>query len=76
MPPASIRNRIDITLPSDGMLINYFYVFKQKGMWKLWLDVVRRQDAEMSSIGIFVATADTACFNSIMEMHIKVKFQF
>lgn len=55
---------------------DYCYVFKQKGTWKLWIDIVRRQEPELDQHGVFVATADTARYSHLIEMHIKVLIKF
>lgn len=51
---------------------DYYYVFKQKGTWKLWADLVRRQEPEVNQHGIQVATVDSARYSHLVEMHIKV----
>lgn len=53
---------------------DYYYVFKQKGTWKLWADLVRRQEPEVNQHGIQVATVDSARYSHLVEMHIKVSF--
>lgn len=50
---------------------DYCYIFKQKGTWKLWIDIVRRQDPEIIPQGVYVATADTARFSYMIDLHIK-----
>lgn len=71
-PPQNIKNRLDISIPSEGTLADYFYVFKQKGAWKSWSDFVRRLEPEISHLGIQVATVDTARYSHLLELHIKV----
>lgn len=71
-PPASIQNRLDITLPTEGNLCEYVYIFKQKGGWKYWADLVRRQEPEVSPLGIQVVTVDTGRYSMLLEMHVKV----
>ncbi|XP_031627371.1 dynein heavy chain 12, axonemal [Contarinia nasturtii] len=70
-PPTSIKNRIDVSIPSEGYLNDYYYVFKQKGTWKLWADLVRRQEPEINQYGVQVATVDTARYSHLVEMHMK-----
>lgn len=73
MPPASIKSRIDMSIPSEGCINDYYYIFKQKGTWKLWSDLVRRQEPEITQHGVQVATIDSARYSYLVEMHIKVK---
>lgn len=70
--PANIKSRIDISIPNEGCLNDYYYVFKQKGTWKLWADLVRRQEPEVNQHGVQVATVDSARYSHLVEMHIKV----
>lgn len=60
-------------MPSEGYLIEYLYVFKQKGAWKYWPDMVRRQEPEMCATGIQVPTLDTGRYMHLLELHVKVK---
>lgn len=61
-----------MSIPSEGNLADYFYVFKQKGAWKSWSDSVRRQEPDISQWGIQVATIDTARYSHLLELHVKV----
>lgn len=72
--PLSIKNRIDISIPSDGCINDYYYVFKQKGSWKLWCDLVKRQESDVNQYGIQVVTVDSARYSYLVEMHIKVGY--
>lgn len=60
-----------MAIPSEGYLHDYYYMFKQKGTWKLWADLVRRQEPEVNQYGVQVATVDTARYSHLVEMHIK-----
>lgn len=72
-PPSHIKNRLDMSLPSEGNMADYFYVFKQKGAWKSWADFVRRFEPDISHLGIQVATVDTARYSHLLELHVKVR---
>lgn len=52
---------------------DYYYVFKQKGSWKLWSDLVKRQEPDVNQYGIQVVTVDSARYSYLVEMHIKVR---
>lgn len=62
-----------MSIPNEGCLNDYYYVFKQKGTWKLWADLVRRQEPEINQHGVQVATVDSTRYSYLVEMHIKVK---
>lgn len=51
---------------------DYYYVFKQKGLWKLWSDLVKRQEPDVNQYGVQVVTVDSARYSYLVEMHIKV----
>lgn len=51
---------------------DYYYVFKQKGSWKLWSDFVKRQESDVNQYGVQVATVDSARYSFLVDMHIKV----
>lgn len=50
---------------------DYCYIFKQKGTWKLWIDIIRRQEPEIIPQGVYVATADTARYSYMFDLHMK-----
>lgn len=62
----------DISLPSEGLLFDYFYIYKQKGAWKHWPELVRRMEIEDSALGMQVPTIDTARYSQMIDLHIKV----
>lgn len=70
--PVNLKNRLDISLPSEGNLADYVYLFKQKGTWKVWSDLVRRQEPEETVLGTHVTTTDTGRYSHLLEIHIKV----
>lgn len=70
--PGCLKGKIDISIPMEGNLTEYVYIFKQKGAWKHWPDLVRRQEPEISSLGIQVSTIDTGRYMHLLQLHIKV----
>uniref|UniRef100_A0A1B0CH71 Dyneins heavy chain n=1 Tax=Lutzomyia longipalpis TaxID=7200 RepID=A0A1B0CH71_LUTLO len=73
--PESV-GRIEVTLPTEGLLVEYCYHFKQKGMWKYWPDIVRRMEPETTPLGMQVPTIDTARYSYLFELLIKNKKPF
>lgn len=69
--PTTLKNRLDISLPTEGNLADYVYLFKQKGAWKLWADLVRRLESEDTTLGTHVYTIDTGRYSHLLEIHIK-----
>lgn len=70
--PGLLKGKIDVSIPSEGNLAEYMYVFKQKGSWKYWPDVVRRLDPDISALGIQVQTIDTGRYMHLLDLHIRV----
>lgn len=70
-PPPKSMGTIEISLPVEGILFDYCYIYKQKGAWKYWPDLVRRLEIEETSSGIQVATIDTGRYMHMINLHIK-----
>lgn len=70
--PGSLKGKIDLGLPMEGNMAEYVYVFKQKGAWKYWPELVRRQEPEVTSGGIQISTIDTGRYLYLLDLHIKV----
>ncbi|KAK9744283.1 Dynein heavy chain, N-terminal region 2 [Popillia japonica] len=71
--PESFADKIDITLPVEGLMIDYNYNFRMKGNWKYWPDIVKgmRLEDAPNIQQMLVPTVDTVKYTSIAEMHIK-----
>lgn len=67
-----------ISLPSDGLIHDNFYVCKGKGMWKFFGEVVKSETiVETQSLGqMLVPTIDTTKYQHIFLRHIKHKKRF
>ncbi|KAJ8866810.1 hypothetical protein PR048_032671 [Dryococelus australis] len=54
-------DKVDVPLPSEGLIHDYFYVFKQKGAWKYWPEVLKSADIKetFSIQEIIIPTIDT-----------------
>lgn len=52
---------IEISLPNDGLIEDYTFVFKAKGIWKFWPDVLKmlKHDDVYNSRTNLVTTMDT-----------------
>nr|XP_014091747.2 dynein heavy chain 12, axonemal isoform X1 [Bactrocera oleae] len=65
--------KLEISVPVEGLIVDYVYVFKQRGAWKSWTELSKRMDVEENSMGVQVPTLDTARYIHLLEMHIKNK---
>lgn len=63
-------NKIEVGFPSEGLLYDYCYFFKQKGFWRQWSDIAKMQKYENSSLE--VPTIDTQRYSYLINMHIRV----
>lgn len=70
--PGQLKGKIDVSVPAEGNLSEYVYIFKQKGSWKHWPDLIRRIEPEISALGIQVQTIDTGRYMHLLDMHIRV----
>lgn len=65
------HGKVDALVPPEGIVFDYYYVFKQKGLWKYWPDFVRQQKPE-TGIAVQIPTIDTARYMYMLDLHIKV----
>ncbi|XP_005185418.2 dynein axonemal heavy chain 12 [Musca domestica] len=65
--------KLDISMPLEGLLVDYMYIFKQRGSWRSWNDIAKRLDVEETSLGVQVPTIDTARYMHLIKMHIEHK---
>lgn len=70
--PGLLKGKIDVSIPMENNLSEYVYIFKQKGAWKHWPDLVRRIDPDVTALGIQVHTIDTGRYMHLLDLHIKV----
>lgn len=67
-----------ISLPSDGIIHDNYYIFKGKGAWKNYGDLAKVEKlVETQSIGqLVVPTIDTVKYQSLFLKHIKNRKRF
>nr|CAI5837150.1 unnamed protein product [Callosobruchus analis] len=70
--------KLDISIPADGLIYDHQFLYKQRGAWKLHQDLLKAEviteSAYMSEI--LVPTVDTLRYNNIFSMLIKNKRKF
>ncbi|XP_055593622.1 dynein axonemal heavy chain 12 [Uranotaenia lowii] len=71
-PVPEAIGKIDISMPGEGMLIDYIYHFKQKGNWRFYPDMVRQMKNE-TGITLLVPTLESVRYMHLIDMHIKFK---
>lgn len=71
--------KVEVSLPPDALVIDHMYVFKQKGAWKYWPDLVRNMKIETASGGgnqLQIPTIDTARYSYLFNLHFKYNRKF
>lgn len=67
---------MEVSVPPDGQLIDYVYIFKQKGAWKFWPDLVRNMKIETFGSALQIPTIDTARYSHLFNLHFKYNRPF
>lgn len=74
-PVPILLEKVDITIPSEGVLLDYWYLYKMKGCWKSWFELIKSCKPE-DSLGVMptlIPTVDSARYTNLLELHIKYK---
>lgn len=71
LPVPESVGKIEISIPQEGHFFDYVYVFRQKGAWRFWPDVVRGMKIE-TDVAVQIPTIDTGRYLHILELYIKV----
>ncbi|GBP22696.1 Dynein heavy chain 7, axonemal [Eumeta japonica] len=68
-------DRIDVSIPSEGMLIDYYYMYKGKGCWKSWPEAVKnaqlREQINLSQT--VIPTLETEKYTYLLKLHTEFK---
>lgn len=70
-PLPDLIGKLEVSLPAEGILYDYSYVFKQKGSWRYCPELMRRMDPEMTDLGMQVPTIDAARYYNLIELHVR-----
>ncbi|XP_037873641.1 dynein axonemal heavy chain 12 [Bombyx mori] len=70
--PSKIE-RIDVSIPAEGMLIDHFYMYKGKGCWKTWPDAVKAVQVkeQINLLQTVIPTLETEKFMYLLNLHSK-----
>lgn len=64
-------DKIEIIIPTEGLMFDICYHFKQKGLWRHWQDALKIQKSSEGS-SLIIPTIDTVRYTHILNMHVKV----
>nr|CAH7749861.1 unnamed protein product [Callosobruchus chinensis] len=72
-PYPESMEKIEVSIPTEGLLLDYSYNYRMKGNWKYWPDVVRneRLDECKNILQALIPTVDTARYMNLINMHIR-----
>lgn len=61
-PYPDFMEKLEVSLPTEGILFDYSYYFKGKGNWKYWPEIVRAERVEecKNILHALIPTVDTA----------------
>lgn len=61
--------KLDLTIPNEGILFDYAYNYKMKGSWKYWPEIVRaeRVDDCKNILQALIPTVDTSRFEFYLQ---------
>ncbi|XP_060531522.1 dynein axonemal heavy chain 12 [Cylas formicarius] len=74
-PYPTSMDKLEVGIPSEGMLFDYSYNYKMKGNWKYWPEIVRTQKIDdcKNIVQALIPTVDTARYMALIDLHIRYK---
>ncbi|CAH0562483.1 unnamed protein product [Brassicogethes aeneus] len=68
-------DKLEVTIPQEGILFDYTYIYKQRGNWKLWVDILKTQKLVEYPymMNFIVPTIETIRYSNIINLHVKYK---
>ncbi|XP_077287714.1 dynein heavy chain at 62B [Arctopsyche grandis] len=65
--------KMDVSIPFEGLLSEYLYIYKQKGSWKSWNDVAKNVKIIETPIlqQMLIPTVETVKYTFLLELHIR-----
>ncbi|XP_046961667.1 dynein axonemal heavy chain 12 [Vanessa cardui] len=66
-------DRIDVSIPGEGMIIDHFYMYKGKGCWKPWPDAVKAVlvKEQINLLQTVIPTLETEKYLFLLKLHTK-----
>ncbi|KAJ3639667.1 hypothetical protein Zmor_003011 [Zophobas morio] len=73
--PASLE-KVEVSVPIEEKIFDHSYLYKSKGNWKFWPDVLKNEKVEECEylLEIFVPTNETIKYATIINMHITYNY--
>ncbi|KAF7264125.1 hypothetical protein GWI33_000606 [Rhynchophorus ferrugineus] len=78
VPYPNGMERLEVGVPHDGILLDYCYLYKQRGTWKMWSDLLKNEKIVENQYlsGVLVPTPDTLRCGFLMDIHVKYNKRF
>lgn len=69
---------VDVLLPNEGSICDHFYMFKGRGVWKHWADILKSEKLVETRFlsQMVVPTIDTLKYASLFNRHVNHRRQF
>ncbi|RVE47759.1 hypothetical protein evm_007648 [Chilo suppressalis] len=66
-------DRLDVSIPSEGMLVDHYYMYKGKGCWKLWPEAVKAVQVkeQINLLQTVIPTLETEKYIFLLKLHTK-----
>lgn len=68
-------DRVDVSIPPDGMIIDHYYMYKGKGCWKPWPDAVKGVNIkeQINLLQTVIPTLESEKYFALLKLHTKFK---
>lgn len=66
-------DRIDVSIPSEGLLIDHYYLYKSKGCWKPWCEAVKavQTKEQINLLQTVIPTMESEKYAYLLKLHTK-----
>ncbi|XP_053614808.1 dynein axonemal heavy chain 12 [Plodia interpunctella] len=66
-------DRLDVSIPAEGMLIDHYYMYKGKGCWKPWIEYVKavQTKEQINLLQTVIPTLETEKYIFLLRLHSK-----
>lgn len=66
-------DRIDVSIPTDGLIIDHFYMYKGKGCWKPWPEAVKGVNVreQINLLQTVIPTLESEKYTALLKLHTK-----
>ncbi|XP_060529968.1 dynein axonemal heavy chain 7-like [Cylas formicarius] len=78
-PYPSTVERLEVTVPHEATLFDYAYVYRQRGAWKLWSDLLKNEKISAplyDEDDVFAPTVDAVRCGHFLDLHVKYGKRF